>query len=234
MPRSGIYLIENIHTRRVYVGSSVDIRRRWAMHRSQLRRNVHHCKWLQRSWNKYGEESFEFTCIISNINQDDLAEVETSVIYLYRLSVGVFNTAPVGGSTFGIKLGPHSNEHRRKIGDAQRGKKLSSAQIRQISERHRGKKLSESHKAALAKSSRERVHSDETRRKLSNAARNISDETRRKRSESLKATITPQRLAAMRAHGTNISDETRRRRSKSVALYHARRRLLYWFVACAA
>jgi len=49
---------------KVYVGSSVDMKDRISSHRVALKKNRHPNKILQRSWNKYGEKSFSFQCLI--------------------------------------------------------------------------------------------------------------------------------------------------------------------------
>ena len=56
----GIYVIKNSTNGKFYIGSSSDIRQRWAEHKSKLnkRRHVNTC--LQNSWNKYGGDLFEF------------------------------------------------------------------------------------------------------------------------------------------------------------------------------
>ena len=57
---SGIYCIENKINHKKYVGQSVDIYTRWTKHRNELKRKCHDNEHLQRSWDKYGEENFEF------------------------------------------------------------------------------------------------------------------------------------------------------------------------------
>lgn len=61
---SGIYKIINKVNNKYYIGSSIkctlSYRGRWYQHRRDLRANEHHCIQLQRAWNKYGEENFEF------------------------------------------------------------------------------------------------------------------------------------------------------------------------------
>jgi group I intron endonuclease len=58
--KSGVYFIRNTENGKVYVGSSEDIRKRKNNHFSSLRGNRHHSAHLQSSFNKYGEECFEF------------------------------------------------------------------------------------------------------------------------------------------------------------------------------
>jgi group I intron endonuclease len=56
----GIYLIRNVLTDKVYIGSSKNYDVRIREHISKLRRNVHSNKRLQNSWNKYGKKFFKF------------------------------------------------------------------------------------------------------------------------------------------------------------------------------
>lgn len=57
---SGVYCIQNIITRKRYIGSSKDIYDRWVSHIRELNKNQHHCSHLQNSWNEYGENNFIF------------------------------------------------------------------------------------------------------------------------------------------------------------------------------
>ena len=58
---SGIYKIVNTVNGKKYVGSAVDIKRRWQAHKLRLRKNNHHSPKLQNAWNKHGESSFTFS-----------------------------------------------------------------------------------------------------------------------------------------------------------------------------
>lgn len=61
---TGVYCIENIITGADYVGATTtSFSQRWWRHRSQLRNNSHQNEALQRDWNTYGEEAFEFSVI---------------------------------------------------------------------------------------------------------------------------------------------------------------------------
>ena len=51
----------------------------------------------------------------------------------------------------GIKLGPMSEEHKRKIGDAEKGKIVSEETREKIGNAHRGKQISEEQKKKLSK-----------------------------------------------------------------------------------
>lgn len=56
----GIYQIKNKTNNKIYVGSSLNIKRRFSDHRRLLKNNKHHSYKLQRAYNKYGESNFEF------------------------------------------------------------------------------------------------------------------------------------------------------------------------------
>ena len=221
---SGIYAIQNVVSKRQYVGSSQTIGRRWSFHRSLLRRSIHHCKWLQRAWLKHGEDRFCFVRL-EVVAVDLLIEREAQHIERCRRETGVYNSAPVAGTCRGIKHGPQSPDHRRKIGEAQRGKTTSDFSRRRSSEVHKGKTISDAHRAAISASLRTRVPTAETRAKLSAASRAISDATRAKRGASVAESYTPERRAAASRSAKNISDETRAKRAESVRLSWERRRL---------
>lgn len=61
--KSGIYLIRNKFNHKVYVGSSSRLNRRWNIHKHHLRLGTHHSPYLQNSWRKYGQKSFNFVTI---------------------------------------------------------------------------------------------------------------------------------------------------------------------------
>lgn len=56
----GIYEIKNKVTGKIYIGSSKQIEKRWEQHLQALEKGEHHSILLQRAWNKYGKECFEF------------------------------------------------------------------------------------------------------------------------------------------------------------------------------
>jgi group I intron endonuclease len=59
----GIYQIKNKVTGDIYIGSSSNVEKRLNEHRRKLLINLHHSIRLQRSYNKYGLISFEFSLI---------------------------------------------------------------------------------------------------------------------------------------------------------------------------
>jgi group I intron endonuclease len=136
----GIYQILNTKTGKSYVGSSSNIRKRWAGHKRQLKRGEHHSTHLQRSWNKYGEEEFKFLLIEEVKESQNLIKKEQSYLDIFKVydrEFG-FNISPTAGSTLGI---PCSEETKIKLREFNKGKKLSEETKRKMSEIRRGVKL---------------------------------------------------------------------------------------------
>ena len=63
----------------MYVGQSTEINTRWIKHRYQLRHNIHKNTHLQNSFNKYGENNFEFV-ILQECEEKQLNKLEQSTI----------------------------------------------------------------------------------------------------------------------------------------------------------
>lgn len=79
----GIYKIKNKVNGKVYIGQSIDIKRRWYAHKNELGRQVHCNSHMQKSWNKYGEENFEFS-ILEECDLNDIDEKEIFWISYYN------------------------------------------------------------------------------------------------------------------------------------------------------
>lgn len=79
----GIYCIKNKVNNKKYIGLSRDIRRRWNEHKSDLRNNKHNNIYLQREWNIYNEDSFEFS-IVELCNPYEICDREKYYIAEYR------------------------------------------------------------------------------------------------------------------------------------------------------
>lgn len=85
--KCGIYCIENTITHKRYIGLSCDIDQRWCVHRWELNQNVHVNSYLQRAWNKYGPEAFEFA-ILEECERSQLADREIFYIAKYNSNDG--------------------------------------------------------------------------------------------------------------------------------------------------
>ena len=69
----GIYRIYCATENKGYIGSSVDIYKRWKEHVYKLNKGIHHNLNLQLDWDAYGDESFEFS-ILKQTNDLVIAE----------------------------------------------------------------------------------------------------------------------------------------------------------------
>jgi group I intron endonuclease len=76
MPDCGVYMIVNLQSGKVYIGSSVNLKNRIYNHKWSLKNNSHPNKHLQASWNKYGEDVFRFVVIERVDNPDKVFERE--------------------------------------------------------------------------------------------------------------------------------------------------------------
>ena len=81
MEEFGIYQIINKNNEKRYIGStSESFRKRFNLHKHHLRNNKHKNSHLQYSWNKYGEDVFEFS--ILEICSDKLEVLDREQEYI--------------------------------------------------------------------------------------------------------------------------------------------------------
>ena len=81
-----IYQIRNKVNNKIYIGSTNNLERRWKSHIYQLKNNIHHSIKLQKAWDKYGEDNFEFSIIeeFNSDNEDDKYIKEQYYLDLYE------------------------------------------------------------------------------------------------------------------------------------------------------
>lgn len=87
MKIKGIYCIQNTINGKRYIGSSNNIKERFAQHKNELNKNKHTNSLLQRAWNKYGSESFIFSIIEDvgdRLTRKELLGLEAYYIDFYK------------------------------------------------------------------------------------------------------------------------------------------------------
>jgi group I intron endonuclease len=178
---TGIYSIRQKSTGREYVGSAVNIVKRWKDHRRQATAGRHHSRFLQRAWSKCGSGDFEFRVLLV-CARDDLIQYEQACMDGLE---PVFNTSPTAGSQLGFKMSddakrkmsvaakrtknrtgiPHTPESKAKISASRMGKGGGPRTLerrRKISEALTGRKLPEETRKKISESLRGHKQSAET------------------------------------------------------------------------
>lgn len=158
MRKSGIYCIENLINSKKYIGQSVDISNRWRHHKNELNSNIHFNDYLQKSWNKYGEDNFRFY-VLEFCDVDQLDELEVYYIALYNT---LNRDKGYNLTSGGTDNRTYSDETRVKISNSLKGHKVSLESRVKISENHAD--VSGERNGMYGKR-----HSDEAKRKVSQA-----------------------------------------------------------------
>jgi group I intron endonuclease len=158
MKKSGIYCIENLINHKKYIGQSVDIYNRWSHHKNELNNNTHFNDYLQKAWNKYGNENFSFY-VLEFCDADQLDNLEVHYIDLYKtLNRDKGYNLTSGGTNNKI----YSDETRIKISNSLKGHIVSLESRIKISRNHAD--MSGSNNGMYG-----RCHSDEAKQKVSQA-----------------------------------------------------------------
>lgn len=122
MNKGVIYSITNKVNGKQYVGLSTEYKKRWTLHRYRLRSNTHNSKYLQHSWNKYGEDNFIFE-IVEEVEEGELNNRER--YWIDKLNTFIpngYNLTKGGEGSLGWTP---SKETREKISKANSGRIMS-------------------------------------------------------------------------------------------------------------
>lgn len=167
----GIYRIFNIETGLSYIGKTGEsFQRRYWHHVWSLRKNVHANKWLQNSWNKYGENVFRFEVLAYSSDEDEMNELERHYIEIYRIMGLSCNISSGGDGKSGVAMSEHA---KRIVGEKNRrhmtGRKASEETRAKMRKSSKHISPSEDHRAKLREYMSNRVVSDETKAKIAKA-----------------------------------------------------------------
>lgn len=168
--QSGIYVIVNTKTGKLYIGQTQSLKHRWQHHRSNLRIKKHRNNHLQHAWNKCGEKAFRFQ-VLEYCPIEKLDEREQYWLNIYIPKGVCYNIAIDAVATNrGRKF---SEEHVRKMTEARHKRPpISEESRKRMSEAHKGQRLTEEHKRKLSESGKSKPPiSEEHRRKLSEGAK---------------------------------------------------------------
>ena len=141
----GIYKIKNIITGDFYIGSSNNIQKRLSAHRQMFVHCRHDNCHLQRAYNKYGADNFEFSTVL-------LCDIENKLYYEQTLIDGLKPTYNIATCAEASQQGlHHTDESRQKMSAAHLGKNKGALNPnfgKPCSEETR-RKLSEANKGEL-------------------------------------------------------------------------------------
>jgi len=206
---SGVYAITNVKNGKVYVGSALNLKKRWVQHRSGLDKGAHANRHLQQAWKKYGGGAFTFTVLHFETEPKRLVDVEQVFMDLHHAADPAmgYNICPSARSSLGLK---RSKETRARLSAAKKGKKAPEGTGAKISAALKGRPSgrkgvphSQATKDQIRVTLRGRPKTEEHKKKIGRAleGRDVSVETRSKISASLK--------------GREVSAETRAKMSVS-------------------
>ena len=112
---SGVYKIVNKATGDEYIGSAAHFQSRWKAHIKELRGGRHHSPYLQRSWNKHGENAFEFKKLLVCSRQNLLVYEQLLLDALQPK----YNTCKIANNRLGVG---HDTAAKQRI--SERSKRL--------------------------------------------------------------------------------------------------------------
>lgn len=114
----GVYKIKNMVNQKYYLGSSKEIEKRKIRHFRDLKKGVHHNLYLQRAFNKYGENNFVIEIILEC---DNYLEVEQRM--LDEINAGEsYNLSKYACGGDLISYHPNIQEIKNKISSTLKGK----------------------------------------------------------------------------------------------------------------
>ncbi len=177
-----IYSITNIINNKKYVGSAVNYKIRWVRHLSELKHNRHHSVYLQNAYKKYGKENFVFEILeyVNEINE----LINREQFWIDEINPE-YNMTLIAGlkSHLGMK---RSEETKKKISEALKGKKISEEHKKKISYAKKGVKIDGSN---MNKDKKGKSLSENHKTKISigNTGKELNCETKNKISQTLKS-----------------------------------------------
>jgi len=204
---------------KVYIGQTINSPcKRWKSHCS-LNGN---CTKLQNAMKKYGKDNFDFKILF---------EIETELLGLYEsLYIRQYDSVILGYNLKdGGKHGPLSDATRKKISEAHKGKKhivnyaFTEEHKQKISESRKGMKFTKEHKEKLSEKAKNRTK--EHKEKLSKAkeghtynnGRIHTEQTRKNMSEAhkgVKLSENHKKSLSLARKGRVVSEETRKKISE--------------------
>jgi group I intron endonuclease len=202
-----IYRILNKLNGKSYIGQTVydSPQKRWNVHKNNYSKERHQ-EYLYRAMRKDGFENFEFS-ILCICKKDELSELECRYINDYKtFGTEGYNMTSGGEGRRDFKL---SEETKRKISLAEKGKVISEETRKKLSIAGTGRKLTEETKAKMKETiSKKQKPEKITKVKFEPSVRVIKDSTREKlRNNMLGKSKSPEHINNLKKAKRKLSDE---------------------------
>lgn len=162
---SGVYCITNTLNGKQYVGQSADIGRRWRVHLNSSTLEV------QKDIRTLGRENFDFKILEEVKNPEERCEREKYWIEKLGTFENGYNSTK-GGEKGWLGL-HHTEEQRKKMSKALRGRSFSEEHKEKCAELNRRKAQDPEFRKKLSESKRGWHHREESRKKMSESRRGI-------------------------------------------------------------
>lgn len=202
MEQIGIYCIRNTDNGKVYIGSSNNLQRRLKDHKSELNKGIHVNDHLQKSWNLYGEDCFEFS-VLEYCQETELLQREDFYIQKYSSL-----NPDKGYNLLSANRAIFSDSTKQKLSEA--GKRPCSEETkRKISESNKGRKFTEEHRKKLSEAKKGTHLSQKAKEKVS-----AYQKSRPMTEERMRQILQSQKLASESRKGVPITKEHRQKISE--------------------
>jgi group I intron endonuclease len=169
---TGIYKITNKTNGNFYIGSSVDISRRWKKHTTLLRSNSHYNSHLQNAWNLYGEENFFFeiveTCIKENMVEREQSYIDNlNPTYNVSKNAAAFMLGVKRSESFKENLSILKKGNKNFLGKTHSDKTKAKLSIQKLgNDWNKGKPCKEETKIKIGIANKGHTTTQETRKKI--------------------------------------------------------------------
>ena len=161
--QNSIYIHIVNENNKCYVGqTSINPKRRWGFDGSGYKGQV-----FYNAIKYYGWDNISHVVLCHGLSEEEVNKMEIALISLFKST----NREEFGYNlqTGGNTAGKHSEESKKKMSEARKGKHLSKEHKNKMSEAHKGKRHSEEHKNKIREAHKGKRHSEETRNKMSEA-----------------------------------------------------------------
>lgn len=220
--KAGVYKITNTLNGRVYYGSTQEFGKRWNSHIRMLKKNDHHNRFLQFDYNKCGDKCFVFEILetVDGSKEERLLKEEQYLLEFFDSGNKCYNLTNKAISRERCKNKQNracSEETKKKISEANKGRVYSEEARKNMSDAHVGYKptdearqnMSNAQKARKVNGMSGKKLSGGRKQQISNFFKGHTYNLGRKRSEEYRQ--------KKREH--KASEESKKKASDSMKLY---------------